>query len=268
MKMNYRQNHTNRGKKFAIAFFLAAGIAVFYFTGDVVARGVSAAVHRVALPLLNAGGYAGDTAVIFSSVFSSKQTLAEENTRLRRETEEMYMRLLSTDMLVAENIELKEILGRIEEKTMILGTVLSRPSSSPYDTLIIDLGAEKVRIGDRVFVDGNIPAGVISRVHSRSSVVELFSSPERKLDVLVGAEHIAAAAQGKGSGNFEIVLPRDIEIHDGDIVSVPSFSIEILCLIGVIEKDANNPFQIIRCTSPFTINNVKWVEVMPASPDA
>lgn len=268
MKMNYRQNHTNRGKKFAIAFFLAAGIAVFYFTGDIIVRGISAAVHRVALPLLNAGGYAGDTAIIFSSVFSSKQTLAEENTRLRRETEGMYMRLLSIDMLAAENRELKEILGRIEGKTMMLGTVLSRPPSSPYDTFIIDLGAEKVRVGDRVFVDGNVPAGVISRVHSRSSIVELFSAPEQKLDVLVGAEHIAAVARGKGNGNFEIVLPRDIEIRDGDIVSVPSSSIETLCLIGVIEKDANNPFQTIRCTSPFTINNVKWVEVMPAFPDA
>lgn len=260
--MNYRQNHTSRGKKFAFAFFAAALIAVFYFAGGPIARGVSSAAHRFAVPLWRAGNYAGSTASIFSSALSSKQSLLEENERLRMEIETLSIRLLSTDMLAVENKELKEIVGRTGERTVILGTVLSRPPSSPYDTFIIDIGARHARVGDMVLAHGIIPVGTIAHTRSNSSVVELFSSPGRKIDVLIGAENIATVANGKGNGNFEITLPRDIEIREGDIVTAPSITIEIFGTIVNVEKDSNSPFQVVRFSNPFNINNIKWVEVV------
>ncbi|MEK9167902.1 MAG: rod shape-determining protein MreC [Patescibacteria group bacterium] len=262
MKMSYRQNHTSRGKKFAFAFFIAALIAVFYFAGDTLARGASGAVHRLSVPIWRAGNYIDSTANIFSSALFSKQALFEENERLRSEIETLSVRLLSTDMLAAENKELKEIVGRDESMEVVLGTVLSRPPSSPYDTFIIDLGVEKVRAGDMVSAHGIIPVGTIAHARDNSSVVELFSSPGRKIDVLIGTENIATVAKGKGNGNFEMTLPRDTEVREGDIVVAPSITIEIFAVVGDIEKDSNSPFQVVRFSSPFNINNIRWVEVV------
>ena len=92
--------------------------------------------------------------------------------------------------------------------------------------------------------------------------MELFSSPGRKIDVLIGTENIATVAKGKGNGNFEMTLPRDTEVREGDIVVAPSITIEIFAVVGDIEKDSNSPFQVVRFSSPFNINNIRWVEVV------
>ena len=73
----------------------------------------------------------------------SKETLEGRNDELEKEVQELRLKLLSKDLLLKENKELKAILGRVSNQRAILATVLSRPNNSPYDTLIIDIGKDK-----------------------------------------------------------------------------------------------------------------------------
>jgi len=262
MKMSYLRD--NRISKVYKPILVTVVIfTVIYFWGGGIFRTASSTAVRTATPILNIGVKAKDGLHSFFSIFAFKKTLYEENDSLKREAEALRLRLISADELLSENSELKNILGRIGDKEVVLSAVLSKPNLSPYDSLIIDVGKKlDVKIGSLVMVDGDIAIGTIVNVYPNSSKVELFSSPGNYMDVLLGEENITVSAKGKGSGNFEIELPRDIAVGIGDIVSVSDLGIKILGTVEYIEKEPSNPFQIILFKNPVNMNSLKWVQVV------
>jgi len=89
--------------------------------------------------------------------------------------------------------------------------------------------------------------------------VKLLSAPGNKYDVEIGSESIPAIAEGLGSGNFKIELPRGVDIKVGDEVISPALSIKLLGIVEYIDATPQNSIQKILFKSPVNINQIKWV---------
>ena len=265
--MNYRQNNIKRNILVGI-FALMVLASVSYFWGGTIYYGISAAAHYVSEPLWKAGNRVSNTASSYVGFLDSKETLKERNDELEQEIQELRLKLLSKDFLLQENKELKAMLGRVSGRDVMLAAVLSKPNNSPYDTLIIDIGKDKgIEKGDKVLVGGEIVVGTVGEVYARSSKVELYSSPGLTRDVVLGGSGIPATAKGKGVGNFEIILPRDVSVVLGDVVTIPDIDLTVLGSVLYIGKDPNSPFQTILVKSPVNFSELKWVEVVISSPE-
>ena len=198
-------------------------------------------------------------------LFQSKNALIAENEELKKRLETMVVDALATDIMRQENIDLKEILGRTEDKKVLLASVLRTPPFSPYDTFILDVGEDHgVQIGDYVFVGGHVLIGEIVEVNPHSSKAQLFSSPGKTMAVLVGKKSISVEAVGRGGGNFEIILSREIPVAVGESVIVPQIDSMVLGVVGLVDTDPAKTFQRVLFSTPVNIQGVRWVTVVKA----
>lgn len=256
--MSYRRDKRTVSQKKVLTGLgvLLIVFAVFGTTvGDVLQKGLL----RVVAPLWHTEGESALSAGIIG-VFHSKITLTTENEELKKELRDLGLKLLDRNLLYEENLLLKEKLGRGNIDESIFARVLARPGQSPYDTLVIDVGSEAgLRGGERVMYEDTILIGTIAEVGARTSKVKLFTSSGEETIVEIGTERVSAVATGYGGGNFEIKIPRDTPVKEGDIILAPALMPHILGTVEYIESRPNDPFERVLFKSPvplFEINHV------------
>jgi len=199
-----------------------------------------------------------------SEIFRSKTSLIQENTLLKDEIKKNKTQLLLKDVLVAENEDLKSLFGRkdVNLKT-VFTAVLVKPPFSPYDTLIIDAGSnDDIEVGDKVIASGNTYIGYVSEVYSNFSKIILYSSPDEKVLVFVGNNDVEKEAIGIGGGNFRLEVPREMDVKEGESITIPSISPNIFGIVEKIEYKEADSFQTILFKSPVNTGELKWVEVV------
>ncbi len=224
---------------------------------------ISKSTNFIAIPIWKIQNVISDKWDNTRALFIFKKELENENKRLREDLEIAGAKLLDRNLLYEENVELKELLGRNVTGVSIFAAVLTKPNRTLYDTIIIDIGENAgIRKDDKVLYGDNIIVGKIVEVFGRSAKVLLLSSPDEEIDVVVGDGNISTVAYGRGSGNFELKLPRDAKILIGDVVSVPGISTRILGAVEHIESKPSDPFKTIIIKGPINIFKLKWVEVM------
>jgi cell shape-determining protein MreC len=208
----------------------------------------------------NLGGY-----------FSFKKKLIEENSRLKFELEAGKGMVANYRVIFQENQYLKGVLDRKNDKTpLILASILMRPNMSPYDTLIVDIGQNRsLQKGGLVFAYGTIPIGKVAEVYSNTAKIILFSSSGEKTSVVVSninsennlEKNISLVALGRGGGNFEIILPRDFSLKEGNEVVLPGINSYLLGRVETIISDPRDPFTKALLVSPVNIQDLKFVEI-------
>ena len=260
--MSYLLDKKTKRKKFhyiLVVFFVC--LILFYFRLGIW-RGLAFMSHAFFRPVLVAGNSVGEKFKNFGAYLAFKSSLYSENEKLKYEILENQTDRANYNSVLAENISLKEILGRKDEKAnMILSAILSKPNQSPYDTLVIDAGIKQsLQIGDIVFAFGNIPIGRVSDVYSNSSKVTLFSNRGEKTQAIVG-KGVFVELVGRGGGNFEMILPRDFILVKGDQVVLPGITSHIVGIIETILSDPRDPFIKALLVSPVNIQELKFVEV-------
>ena len=186
----------------------------------------------------------------------------DENKSLKQSLKDAELANLERDVLFGDNVALREALGRKPEtKDIFVGVILSKPNASPYDTLIIDIGSEdSIVLGDLVFAHGDVPLGTIDAVYGNTARVKLFSTPKETIKVIIKG-NIYIDVVGKGGGNFEAILPRDIQIAEGDVLTLPNMSPQIIAVVSMIVSDPRDPSQKILAKSPINIQELKFVVV-------
>lgn len=203
-----------------------------------------------------------ETSVIEGDGLKTRSALLIENTQLRQELEAEKSKNIGIEIIRMENEQLKADWGRSNRGENILATVIRRPPYSPYDTLSIDIGADHlVQKNASVRSLSGSPIGKIIDVYPHSSRVLLFSTPGEKYDVLIGSTSVMATATGKGGGTFEVSLPRDTKIVEGEIVTIPSLFTEPFGIVGGVLSDPSRPFATILFKSPINIQELRWVTV-------
>lgn len=258
LKSSYRSADKKRRSK-AIIIIVAIFVSFLIFRADL-AKGF---VNKIAFPFWKIGNYTTSKFSNFSSIISSKKSLIIKNRRLEDELSKAKLGLLMQAIIAKENEDLKALLGRNDAKRkVILGVVLKRPSLTPFDVLIIDVGKNKgVKKGDKVLYKDTIVIGQVEEVFDLSSKVKLYSSPGEKITAFIGSKSIQIDADGLGGGNFLAKLPKGAEINEGDAVVIPNISSAVLGFVEKIEANPADSFQKIIFKTPFNLSEINLVEV-------
>ncbi len=242
------------------------GIVIFvlllYFRAGI-SKGFSYAGHSIFRPVLVAGNFVGQGFLNFESYFYSKQILYKENENLKLLISQNEAQMLNYNSLVKDDISLKEILGRKKtNQEIILSSILSKPNQSLYDTLIIDAGKNQgVVIDQKVFALGNIPIGRVAEVEANSSKVILYSNPGEKTEIVISGKNNFMQIIGRGGGNFEIILPKDISLDDGTEVVLPGITPYVVATVVKTVSDPRDSFTKALLASPVNIQNLKFVQI-------
>jgi len=252
-------------KKTGKGLFLFALMIMAVFTifpGSFVS--FSTATNAVAVPFWNAGNSVRGSFSSFFTVLRFKNSLIVENQKLKEEVARLKRDLEGYDVLAQQNIEYSEMLLQKKEDGIFAG-VVARPNVTEYDTILIDIGTEAgVKKGNLVQIDDNVAIGTVYETYPYSSKVRLFSSPGRTTDIFLGPKNIAVSANGEGGGALLSEVPKELDIKEGDAAVLSGSSGLIIAYVNSIEKNENDSFQKIRMTSPVSIFEMKFVQVIPA----
>lgn len=246
MKMTYlsKTNSTAKKRKLAFVFLLATLFAIsrFAFAGE-----LSGSLASLSIPFLN---------------FKNSVLHNPERSELKAKIAELEAKLQTQEMIQKENEELKGILGRKEGRNLTLAVAISKPSVSPFDTLMIDIGQDKnIQEGKFVYTGGSIAIGRVSEVYEHSSKITLFSSPDQRYLVSIGPNHIQATSTGQGGGNFKVTLPQGVDIKEGDEIVIPSITPFLFGRVEKVSQGDQPSFVNIYFKSPVNINELYYVEV-------
>lgn len=196
-------------------------------------------------------------------VFYKKSTVFQKSIELNEENTNLKNKMLDYEILENENLELKELLGRISpENKFVLASILTKPNFSPYDTITIDVGVnDGIKIGDKVFASAVTPIGEIDTVFQNTSLVVLYSNPGKVTLGMIEGLNTNIEITGRGGGNFEMTTPVDLYVEKGKNILIPGTSTEIIAVVGDIISMENDPIKKFILESPININDLKWVEV-------
>lgn len=193
--------------------------------------------------------------------FDSNQKLFEQNLALKKELDELRLKQESFYFIENENKQLKASFGIASSTRSIVASVLDRPSFIPYDIFIVDAGkSQGVSTSSIIYASGDMPIGKIIEVYDNTSKAILFSSPNEKTEIGIGANNVTAMAIGRGGGQYFVELPRGLNIKVGDIIIHSNLN-KLLGKVGLIDEDPALTFERIYFASPINIYEIKWVKV-------
>jgi rod shape-determining protein MreC len=251
-----------RNKLLKYLIFVIILFFLIYFRSSVF-YGLSYISSVIFRPVLILGNNIGESLSNTSAYFYSKNSLLLENEDLKTKLSEQESRIVNYNSILDENLKIKEIWGRKQEKAnMILAGILSKPNKSPYDTLVIDTGTKNgILIGQKVFALGNVPIGRIAEVYANTAKIILYSNPGEKIEVIISGQDTFMQIVGRGGGNFEMILPRDFVLEKGTEVVLPGITPYVVATVQTIISDPRDSFQKALLASPVNIQKLKFVEV-------
>lgn len=261
--MNYLHDRRNKEKKTAflplvigvVVIGLLFGVGFFY-------KGTSSTLLGITRPLWSLRISFKEKIHSYGVYFASKKSLQSEVDLLRAENTKYRLSTIDRNALNDENIKLKEILSRTKDMKTLLGVVIARPGQSLYDTLIVDVGRDhNLVVGAKVFVDGQTLVGYVEEIYDKTAKIALYSAPGQTIDAQSSPGDIPLIMKGRGGGNFEIELPRDIDLPVGSSVVFPGIHPYILGMVGDVTFDPRDPFQTVLVSLPINIQHIKFVEI-------
>ena len=265
-KMMYRQSNNRRKLSLFVLILMIIGVfslsVVFGLFNKNIHYFFGSLTQKIIFGVASIQGGVKNTAIVFSTLLGDKQALIKENEELKIANETLEAVTLLRDLLLEENTELKESLGRVSTDRLLRGVVLSSPEASPYDTFIIDIGSSDGVVANELVSYSGIIIGRIAEVYGQSSLVKLLSAPGEEYDVRIGSPAVSAKAVGRGGGNFEVTLPRGILVSEGDRVVVPSISSRPFGIVGAVGQGNSPTFQKILFRNPFNLFYISAVDVI------
>ena len=258
--MSYLHDRRDKNRKWKRLAVLGVILLVLFFARRPIFNAFSYLGHTVFNPVFRSGNAVARKFEGIGAFFKNHHSLSVENQTLRSKLDTQTARIANYDSMLAENNSLKETLGRGGETPLLLAAILAKPNQSPYDTLIIDVGSDKnIKAGSTVFANGAIPVGRIAEVYLNSSKVVLFSNSGEKTKVVIN--DLFMDIVGRGGNNFEMILPRDFTVAQGDQVVLPGITPYVVGVVETIISDPRDAFQKALLVSPVNIQALKFVQI-------
>jgi cell shape-determining protein MreC len=259
MKMISRsKNNRARNQALFLGVTMAVIVTLLVMTG-IFSRGF----YGMMVALSGSKEGAGQAATSFSSLFSSKAGLEEENTTLKQELAVKDTALADRAILIKENADLKAAVQFKADTRNTSARVLSKPPFTPFDVVVVDAGeAQGIKQGDRVMI-GQTYLGTVTLVSANSSQITLLSSASYQQDAFIGEEALPIILHGKGGGNFETSLPQGSPVKEGDLVF--TYYLQTPYYIGSVSKlitNEDNTLMSILITLPVNLYSLTYVEII------
>lgn len=258
--MNYLLKSSKRRSKyrkpFTIALIFLGVVLLVSFLFPRFFPGVS---HAVAEPAWAVKDTLVNTFTTPLSYLTSKSSLSEKNDQLEERVAELEIEAQINQVLVEENITLKRLLGREDRDVSELARVLARPPQSPFGTLVIDRSQS---VGNKVTAGDAVLLGEVVESLAETSVVALYSGGEGVIEVMLDGSKTVAEAQGRGSGNFVLEVPKDAEVSVGERVVSTELDNYIVGIVEDVEDNEASTFKQVFFRVPLNISSLEWVEVV------
>lgn len=193
-----------------------------------------------------------------------KSVLIERQRLLQEQVATLEQQLLGVQLLEDENNSLRTILNYpVLPQTSIPARVISKPSQSLYDRIIIDRGTnDGITVGDSIIAGENALIARIDTVTATTAEGLLLSGSFFKGDAVITRLGVTVPVEGKGSGNFELHIPRDLDVRDGDIMTLPGVPEFIFGIIKSVQFDDRDPYQTVLARTPVNVQELKFVRVI------
>jgi len=259
--MSYQlQTRQNRGGKKSIILTTVIALLVFgiyyvfpgFFTQVTlaIAKPISKSIDAVASVFSN------------SQFFHSKADLVDENARLHKQNQDLEEKLISFDLLASQNEELRKFLGVRSKLTGVAVPVTMHPSQSPYDLLVLALSSENtVQVGNLV-TNGSVALGTVTEIAGKNAKVTLYTSPGTLTEGRIMKNGTPVILKGVGGGNFVYTAPRELDIVEGDLISLSSNSDFALARVSHIEETDSDSFKMLRLSNITNIFSLTFVEII------
>ncbi|HWC57443.1 MAG TPA: rod shape-determining protein MreC [Candidatus Paceibacterota bacterium] len=202
-----------------------------------------------------------DTATL-PDMLLSKRALVKKIASLQATIDANTAALVTAEELRTENDQLKAALGRTPVPTGVLAHVMTPPNRSFYDTMLIDAGTDDgVNVGQVVYTFDTIALGTVTAVAPDHATVLLFSAPGQTTSGSAQGSNVAVTLIGRGGGEYEVRIPRDVNFSVGDVVTYQSVPTAVIAQIAQIITDPRDPFQRLIAKAPVNLQTLKWVTV-------
>lgn len=255
------QENKQKMSRKKIASFVAVGIIIV----GVLIFGITGIVRR----LLQGPTWLAHTldtvATETISSLTPKSILLKEYKMLQEKIQQSELLNTQIAILTQENEALRKELGYFKtSSSVLLAEIIAKPNRSLYNRLIINRGSDDgIMIGQQVRSQGIVALGEISEVSKNTATVTLYSGPQFSGDLVIKNEkNIFVPALGKGSGTFEIHIPREISIIDGDLLALPENQNIVVGVVKSIIFDPRDPFQTVLARIPVNVQELRFVEVV------
>jgi rod shape-determining protein MreC len=193
-----------------------------------------------------------------------KNVLIARQQELQHQNELLQQQLNTFQLVEDENASLRAMLDYPKmTSTAIVARVIVKPSQNIYDRIMIDRGtSDGVVIGDRVIAGENGLIATIDQVTDSTAQGTLISGSFWKGDAVIARLGITVPVDGKGSGNFELHVPRDMDVRDGDVMTLPGSPDFVFGVIKSIQFDERDPYQTVLARTPVNVQELKFVRVV------
>ncbi len=203
----------------------------------------------------------------FSGIFAdiqTKRSLYNENKGLKEKLALMDAVIVERNALSDETTALKALIGRGEiPPTTVVAKILSKPGYSPYDTIIVDMGTKNgVAVGDIIVADQSVILGEVSAVFAHTATVVLYSTAEYKTNVFIGPKNLETTAVGKGGGTFEVRLPRNADVSEGDTVTLAAAPDKVFGSVTSINASSADSFERVLFRNAVDVALLRFVTIV------
>ncbi|MBI5645255.1 rod shape-determining protein MreC [Candidatus Kaiserbacteria bacterium] len=261
-EFSYRSLHgAPRGRQ---RLLFASFLVLVIFAIDIASHGaVRNAIRSSESVLWRATASVRET-LLGGAYFTSKRSLATENASLRTLVADDKARESTYSALADENRALREMLGLREREAGITAPVVSSFRSSPYGTFLIGASeSDGIKNGDIVLTSQGFVLGRVVDVGNRTASVRSAFASASRIDVLIS--NVAAEAEGHGSGNARVFVPRGIMIATGTPVISASFGQRPIGIVGHVVSDESRADQVVYVSLPVELSTLRYVYVVPSN---
>lgn len=200
----------------------------------------------------------------FGDFFRTRASLREENASLSERLASLELENAALSLSEAENERLLGLMGRLGEAAGVTVSVLTHPPQSPYDLLVVDAGErEGIAAGSRVFLPEGPEVGTVTQVFPGFSRVRLLSSSGEKTQALLERFEVPVEVEGRGGGNFKIVLPRETPVEVGDRILSGSIRPHLVAVVEEVSLEPTDSFKEVLAKSPANIFSVRYLTIRP-----
>lgn len=249
--MNYllksKTKHETRNRLFIAIFIFLVFYLIGYFFSDT-SRSV---VYSISRPMWVTENILTAPFRGIIGFFKTKNNLINQNLALQDEISSLKLRDIDYEIILKENQDLKNEIGRHNIKNPVYSRVLSRPPRSPYDTFVVDVGSvHGVTPADRVYLSDNVIIGLVTTVTQNTSLVQLFSSSGNKQEAIVSRTGASFVLEGMGGANFKLEVPKDTDIIWGDVFLYPGINSSVIATVYYIDSNSQSSFKSIYLRIP------------------
>jgi len=202
------------------------------------------------------------SAVFDTGYFSSHRSLATENASLRSQLDRSAEDAAAYEVARQENELLRALMHLAQQEKGITAPVVSSVRSSPYGTFLVGAGeSDGIAVGSLVVTEGGFVVGKVSEVGQRTTLVTEVFAGGAEVDASVNGA--VAPAEGRGGGNARVMMPRGIEIQEGDVVTAPQLGGRPIGLVGHIDSDTSSAEQTVLVSLPVNLASLRYIYIVP-----